>query len=268
MDAIGLIPAAGKGNRLHPFRYPKELFPIGYAAGSPDSDIRLKVVCEYALDGLAEAGVRRAYVIISDNKCEVLRFLSDGKEYGVELAYLHQREVVGLPTALDCATMWVRGQISALVLPDTIVEPRTAVRDLLLFREESEAEVVLGLFPTNHPEDLCPVEYDEGLRVIALHDKVRGCSIPNTWGLAVWTPAFMSLLHEVLRTGLPAGRELSLSEVFAHAMASGLRVMALPISGGRFWDIGKNSSLINARCEFERLDQLPVDLVEAPALTH
>ena len=30
MDFVGLIPAAGRATRLAPFRYPKELLPIGY----------------------------------------------------------------------------------------------------------------------------------------------------------------------------------------------------------------------------------------------
>lgn len=272
MDTIGLIPAAGKGSRLYPFRYPKELFPIGFGLGPRDSEVRPRAVCEYALDGLSEAGVRRAYVIVSDHKCEVLRFLSDGRDFGVELAYLHQREVVGLPSALDCATSWVKDQVSVLVLPDTVVEPRTAVRDLLHFREERGADVALGLFPTDHPEDLCPVEHDANFRVTALYDKTPGCMIRNTWGIVAWSPAFTAVLHDFVNDQgkLPRTRELPLSEVFAHALASGLRVMALPISGGRFWDIGKNSSLIRVRRELEKLDDLPVGPPEArgAALTH
>lgn len=256
MEAVGLIPAAGHGSRLRPFRYPKELLPLGYASSAlPGGDgLRIKVVCEYALDNLAEAGIEQAYVVISDHKCEILRFLSDGREHGIRLAYLHQSEVIGLPFAIDCAHGWIGDRTAVLVLPDAIVEPRDAVRQLLRFKEQRGADVVLGVFPTDHPHDLCPVRYDDRQRVIALHDKDRfgAGGLRNTWGMAVWGPRFGEHLHRFLAGDtVPAGRELTLAEVLTAAIESGLDVLALPVTAGKFWDIGKSSSLMQARLEIE-----------------
>lgn len=147
VEAVGIIPAAGKGTRFLPFRYPKELFPIGYK-NLDNGDIQLKVVCQYSLECLSDAAIENAYVIISDYKFEVVRFLSDGRDYGINLAYLHQREVNGLPFAIDCAYRWVRDKISVLVLPDTIVKPRNSVQQILNFLTRSRADIVLGIFPT------------------------------------------------------------------------------------------------------------------------
>jgi glucose-1-phosphate thymidylyltransferase len=259
MEAVGLIPAAGYGSRLRPFRYPKELLPLGYAPPShPESEgPRIKVVCEYALDNLVEAGIGQAYVVVSDHKCEILRFLSDGRDYRIRLAYLHQSEVVGLPSAIDCAYGWIGERTTALVLPDAIVEPRDAVRQLLDLRRRRGAEVVLGVFPTERPEELCPVRVDDHQRVVALYDKDKDAAggLRNTWGMAVWGPGFGEFLHAHLaqseRSAARAGRELTLADVLTAAIASGLEVVALQVAGGKFWDIGKSTSLIQARLELE-----------------
>jgi glucose-1-phosphate thymidylyltransferase len=256
MNAVGIIPAAGNGSRLRPFRYPKELLPLGYEPSTlPGGDgLRIKVVCEYALDSLVEAGVEQAYVVVSDHKCEILRFLSDGREYDIRLAYLHQNEVTGLPFAIDCAYGWIGDRTAVLVLPDAIVEPRDAVRQLLKVRQERGADVVLGVFPTDRPQDLCPVRYDDQQRVLALYDKDRfgAGGLRNTWGMAVWGPSFGEFLHRFLAQAKPlAGRELTLAEVLSAAIDAGMDIRALPLRGGRFWDIGKSSSLIQARMELE-----------------
>jgi glucose-1-phosphate thymidylyltransferase len=247
MNVIGIVPAAGKGSRLQPFRYPKELFPIGYTAGAcPSGDtFRLRVVCEYSLECLVAARVSQAFVIISDHKYEVVRFFSDGEEHGLHLAYLHQRNANGLPQAIDCAYPWARSAVSALVLPDTIVEPSDSVSRILDYLQESTADAVLGIYPTDHPEDR---------RVISLHDKCMHRNLLNTWGTAAWTPTFTEFLHDYLkRNAAPMGRELTLAEILVAALAQGLRVDAVPFSEGRFWDIGKNSSLVKARREFDKL---------------
>ncbi len=166
LETIGLIPAAGFGTRMKPFRYPKELFPIAYRDPSTeDKAICVRVVCQDAFDCLAAASISKAFVIISDHKSEVMRFLSDGRECGVDLAYLHQREVCGLPNALSCAYPWIRSSRVALLLPDTLIEPQDSIAQLLSFLETSGSDIVLGVFPTPHPEDLCPVEFDEQGRV-------------------------------------------------------------------------------------------------------
>lgn len=229
--------------------------PLGYASSDfSGSELRIKVVCEYALESLVEAGVKQAYVVISDNKCEILRFLSDGREYRIRLAYLHQNEVIGLPFAIDCAHGWIGDRNTVLVLPDAIVEPRDAVGQLLEFRRQRRADVVLGVFPTENPHDLCPVRFDEHHRVLALHDKDRfgAGGLRNTWGMAVWGPGFGEFLHQFLaRTVTPSGRELTLADVLTAALEEEMDVLALPVKGGKFWDIGKSSSLIQARLELE-----------------
>ncbi len=254
---VGIIPAAGRATRLRPFRYPKELFPIGYVwEKDKDRNIELKVVCQYVMECLVAADIAQAYIVMSDHKFEVVRFLADGADYGLNLAYLYQRELLGLPFAIDCAYQWMKDAISVLVLPDTILEPYDCVRQTLNFLYETSADLVLGVFPTDHPEDLCPVQFDTKGKVQKLYDKATSRGLMNTWGLAVWQPRFADFLHEQVRaTKLAAEKESILADIFSQAITQGLKVYAFPIPQGKFWDIGKSSSLIKARQEFEKYPQ-------------
>lgn len=185
MRPIGIIPAAGLGARLSPFRLAKELLPIGFTTvgGDCHEAPRVRLVCEYALDCLVAASVRQALVIIGDHKFEVTKCLSDGRSFSMDLAYLHQRTIAGLPLAIDCAFPWTVDRVSVLVLPDTILQPRNCLAQLLTFQALWSADLALGIFPTSHPSDLCPVDLDTDGRVLALYDKQIGTVPGNTLAL-------------------------------------------------------------------------------------
>jgi glucose-1-phosphate thymidylyltransferase len=249
MEPIGIIPAAGFGARLSPYRFAKELLPIGLSTDglAPGEAPRVRLVCEYALDCLMAASVRQALVVVADHKFEVMKCLSDGRDFSVELAYLHQRRIAGLPWAIDCGHAWTKDRLSALVLPDTIIEPRDCLRQLLAFRADKSAELALGVFPTPRPKDLCPVEFDADGRVLALYDKKSAAFAQNTWGIAAWTPRFAEFLHCFLaRHEAQPGRELALADIIAAFLRAGENVRAMPVRDGAFWDIGTSASLAEA----------------------
>ena len=237
-EPLAIIPAAGKGTRLLPFRCAKELATIGYdpIAGS-EGGLRPRLVIQYAIDGVAAAGVKQAFVVISDSKFEIMRVLSDGSEFGVSLAYLHQRDVTGLPAAIDCVFPWSYCRISLLALPDTIVAPVDASRAILADLHGGAADVVLGVFPTDHPEDLCPVVFDGEGCVSALLDKQPGVEICNTWGLVAWRPSFAVFLHEFLQEKNPQRQmEMPLAEVACRsAPGTSVRAAIGTSAGARRW---------------------------------
>jgi glucose-1-phosphate thymidylyltransferase len=247
--AVGIIPAAGNGRRLLPLRTIKELLAVGYdKAPEHEGGIRPRLVIQYALDALKAADVSEAYVIVGDNKLEIARVLSDGSEFGLALAYLHQREALGLPAALDVAFPWLHGRMTVMALPDTITYPLTSLRDILQeLRSNRTADVVLGVFPTDNPEELCPVVVDDQCRLIQLFDKTKNINIRNTWGIAAWTSRFSEFMHTFLaKRPLTNGPEITLAEVFSAALGSGIEIRCRMFDEGLFFDIGKNKSLISA----------------------
>lgn len=250
---FGIVPAAGAGTRLSPYRAPKELIQVGYR--SAGGQLLPKAAIEHVLTAMATGGADRAFVVLSPMKWDLFRYLGSGEQLGLDLAYLCQETPLGMPHAIDLATPFLAGQTVGMGMPDTIVAPQDCFAQLFDFHEGTRADLSLGLFPTAEPQALAPVVTEPGShRVLAIMDKPLDPPVANTWGIAVWSPVFTDLLHDyvgavlaMVEGGGCSGRELLLSEVFADAVTAGLRVHALSFDGGEFHDIGKPANLRRAR---------------------
>jgi glucose-1-phosphate thymidylyltransferase len=58
------------------------------------------------------------------------------------------------------------------------------------------------------------------------------------WGLAAWSPRFTRFMHAHLAARPADSGEYVLSDIFAAALAAGLRVRALPLANAHYHDIG------------------------------
>jgi glucose-1-phosphate thymidylyltransferase len=261
---FGIVPAAGAGTRLSPYRAPKELIQVGYRSAA--GQLLPKAAIEHVLTAMAAGGADRAFVIISPAKLELLRYLGSGEHLGLDLAYLCQETPLGMPHAIDLATPFLAGQTVSLGMPDTIVAPDDCFAQLFDFHEGTRADLSLGVFPTAEPRSLAPVVIEPGShRVLAIMDKPADPPAANTWGIAVWSPVFTELLHDYVAAGVgrgssplastaalrPPGGELLLSEVFADAITAGLRVHALAFDAGGFHDIGQPANVVRVRAWLE-----------------
>ena len=73
-------------------------------------------------------------------------------------------------------------------------------------------------------------------------DKPATTDVRNTWGIAVWSPAFTSLLARELESA----RDIVLGAVFQRAVERGLRVHAVVFDAGEFIDVGTPQGLAAA----------------------
>jgi glucose-1-phosphate thymidylyltransferase len=237
---VGLLPAAGRATRLRPYRSPKELVPLILAG--PDGAAMPVPVCHFALDALRRAAVDRAVLVISDDKLEVVRVLADGADYGVPLGYVVQPEPLGLTHVVACAAPWLAGADVLLALPDTVIFPDDALARVAERRRETDADLVLGVFPTEEPERLAPVELEAGGGVRAIHDKPAVAPARNTWGVIGWSPRFTAFCVD-WEARRPGGAEGKLSHAMEAARQAGLDVRAVELVDGIFRDIGTPGGL-------------------------
>jgi glucose-1-phosphate thymidylyltransferase len=249
----GIVPAAGAGSRLAPYRAPKELIQVGYR--SVDGQQLPKAAIEHILGAMRAGAVDRAFVVLSPVKWELFRYLGPGQHLGLDLAYLCQEAPLGMPHAIDLATPFLADQTVCMGMPDTIVAPDDCFSALFDFHEATQADLSLGVFPVADPRAVAPVVIEpESCRVIAIVDKPAEAPAANTWGIAAWSPVFTELLHAHVTTALRGpgpGRELLLTDVFMAAVTAGLRVHALTFESGEYHDIGNPSSLMRARARVE-----------------
>lgn len=239
---IGILPAAGIASRLLPFSYPKELLPVFFVTDRQNNKVCPKVAAEYSIMAMQYAGIKLYLVTISDNKTEIMRYFNNGGKLGINIAYLHQETPYGLPHAVNLGFEWFRDSYVCLALPDTIFYPFNAINIVRKKILSSQADLVLGVFPTSNPEQLGPVRFDSDGKVLEVLDKPKNINIFNTWGIAVWSPRFSLLLHQFLDASLENIQQ-PLGYIFNIAISKGLNVEAHFFEKGKYLDLGTAEGL-------------------------
>lgn len=249
---VGLIPAAGKGSRLAPFPCPKELFPVGYQdfMVNGQTQKRPKVVSQYLIENIIRAGADRLLIIVGDGKADIQKYYGNGSRFGIDIAYLYQEELSGMPGALNLAAPWIADATVVFGMPDTIIEPEHAFSDLLQYHMKSDAVLTLGLFETNTPSKFGMVATDEDNNIIYTVDKPAATTLTTMWGCACWSPQFTVLLSEFLKKNRYEGKEIVLGDVFNYALELKLNVKGFVFKDGQYIDIGTTDELDSALKKF------------------
>lgn len=255
-EVIGLIPAAGRADRLGALPCSKEIYPLGFRADAGGT-ARPRPVCGRLIESLARAGVSRALVLLRKGKWDIPALLGDGSQLGLPLAYLALDPTASVPETLDRAYSFVAESTVALGFPDIVVEPSDAYRPLLRRLRETSAAVVLGLFPTDQSWKCDMVETDDlgypgsaaAVRRIVI--KQAETSLRYTWSIAVWGPEFSRYLHDfVARQQTGATTEAYVGDVIQSAIDDGMEVIGERFEGGSFLDVGTPEDLLRASARF------------------
>jgi glucose-1-phosphate thymidylyltransferase len=154
---IGIIPAAGAGQRIQPLGCSKELLPVGCRV--IEGVQRPKSVAEYLVERMIAAGAEQICMVISAEKSDIMRYFAE-REYAAEIFYAVQQRPLGLCDALFRAEPFARHHDQVLIgLPDTIWFPENAYRAAL--EAHPEADVNLVLFPVLDPSAFDAVVADQ-----------------------------------------------------------------------------------------------------------
>lgn len=125
--------------------------------------------------------------------------------------------------------------------------------------QNTQCDVLLGLFPTQQPGNVDMVAVDNKGVVEYLDIKPQQTTLKYTWGVALWTPAFTKFMHNWLakidmskldKVGARhAHGELFVGDVIQAALDDGMRVEAVQVSDEPYLDIGTPENLIQAICK-------------------
>jgi glucose-1-phosphate thymidylyltransferase len=251
LPLVGLIPAAGRAERLGSLPCSKELLPIGFRE-TPRGPAP-KVAGHYLLERFRTAGVRRVFMVLHESKTDVPRYFGTGEIADVALAYLSIPGSRSVPETLDRAFPFVEEAIVALGFPDVLFEPADAYAPLIERQAATGADLVLGLFPTERFRTTDMVELGPDGRVVRVEVRPETTSLRYNWLIAVWSPVFTRFLHEVVQ-GAPAGEgELQIGAVVRSAVEAGLRVEGVEFPTGTYRDVGTPSELAAALREHARI---------------
>lgn len=170
----GIVPAAGRGSRIQPLAFSKELIPVGSRL---DRDAeRPCAVSEYLIERMILGGANKICFVISPGKSDILEYY--GAAYGTaSIAYVVQPRPTGLCDAIFRAEPLIgEGEDVLVGLPDTVWFPETGLAGL------PSQELAFLLFPVDHPEFFDAVVVDSQCRVKQIQVKQADAASNWIWG--------------------------------------------------------------------------------------
>ncbi len=259
-EIIGLIPAGGMASRLDPLPCSKEIYPVGFRKIDKGRSLRPKAVCHYLLEKMRLAGAQKAYIVLRHGKWDIPSYLEDGKMLGMNLAYLMMDLPFGVPYTIDQAYPFVKDSLIVFGFPDILFQPEDAFIDLLNRQAESNANLVIGLFPTDQPQKMDMVDIDTDGKVRGIYIKPDQTSLCYTWIIAVWDFVFTDFLHHYLadiqkrykpaitNAQIEELPELFLGDIIQAGIDHNLQVDSVLFPKGDCLDIGTSENLVKVAC--------------------
>ena len=176
----------------------------------------------------------------------------------MHIGYLIMNLPFGAPYTLDQAYPFVQDAMVVFGFPDIVFQPDDAFVQLLDQQSESDADIVLGLFPAHQPHKMDMVELGADGQIRKIEIKPVRTHLSYTWIIAVWTPKFTRFMHECVLSGqaikikYKAGanteeqKEVFLGDVIQSAIQNDLRIDTVLFEDGDYLDIGTPEDMVKA----------------------
>ncbi len=257
-EVIGLLPAGGQAARIAPLPCSKELYPVSFQKNNENGNLRPKAVCINLLEKMRLAGITKVYVILRDGKWDIPAYLGDGNMLNMDIAYLIMRLPFGAPYTLDQAYPFVQDSLVAFGFPDIIFKAEDSFVRLLERQSETNADIVLGVFPVEESQKWDMVNICDNGRIKQILKKPIKSNLHYAWIIAVWTPVFTHFMHKCLSTfqdaeihdntrdDISQQRELFVGDVIQDAINNDLRVEGVIFPDSSCLDIGTPEDLVKA----------------------
>ena len=215
IDLKAVILAAGEGRRCRPLTQTrsKVMLPVGN-----------RPFMEHVINALAENGIQDLYIVVGYQKERVMDHFEDGVDFGVNITYLEQNELLGTAHALGKAEDYI-DEPFLVVNGDNLIDSR-AVSELISSRGDN---VILAAL-RRHSGDYGVLMVEQE-RVKAIVEKPgRPCSgILNT-GAYKFSPEIFQDIHN---TPLSERGSYELTETISQMIAGGREIV--PLIGKGVW---------------------------------
>jgi glucose-1-phosphate thymidylyltransferase len=239
-----LVTAGGKGTRLRPITntHNKHLIPIAN-----------KPMIGYALEALAEAGVREVGVVVNpDTSSELQRALGGGEAWGVKISYVLQEAPLGLAHAVRVARDFLGDEPFVFYLGDNVIVGGVG-RFIEEFKSSGDA-CRLVLARVRDPERFGVPELRDG-RLVGVEEKPAN---PKSDFAVTGIYLYDHHIFEAVNAIQPSARgELEISDAHQYLIDHGYRVGYSEITG--WWkDTGKPEDLLEAnRLVLDKIREQP-----------
>ncbi|MDZ7317264.1 MAG: glucose-1-phosphate thymidylyltransferase [candidate division KSB1 bacterium] len=226
-----LITAGGRGTRLRPLTHTqnKHLLPIAN-----------KPILYYALEKVAEVGIKQVGIITNQEGEEVKRGLGSGEKWGVEITYIPQEAPLGLAHAVKIAQPFIGDDPFVFYLGDNMVVGGLQRFIDAFYAEKSNCHLTLSR--VKDPERFGVPEL-RGNRIVAIEEKPQH---PKSEYAVTGIYIYDSTIFEAVNAIKPSARgELEISDAHQYLLDHGYSISYSEITG--WWkDTGKPEDVLEA----------------------
>ncbi|WP_406855058.1 nucleotidyltransferase family protein [Alsobacter sp. KACC 23698] len=223
----GIVPAAGRGSRIQPLAFSKELLPVGSRLDGETE--RPCAVSEYLVERMLRGGADKICFVISPGKSDIMEYYGGG--YGsATIAYVVQPRPSGLCDAIFRATPLVPADEHVIVgLPDTVWFPADALAEL------PEDVLSFLLFPVDRPEFFDAVVMDRDGAVLEIQVKQKDAASQWIWGAFKMPGHVLAELRDLWQAR--NGRDEYIGTLVNAWLALGGKAVGVK-AGDRYVDVG------------------------------
>lgn len=251
----GIVPAAGRGSRIQPLAFSKELLPVG--SRTLHDTQRPCAVSEYLLERMIRGGADKICFVIGAGKSDILEYFG-GRFGSADLAYVVQPQPAGLCDAVFRARALVAATDTvAIGLPDTIWFPDHGLAAL------PDNELSFLLFPVERPEQFDAVMLAEDqLHVTEIKVKQHDPGTHWIWGAFKMPGAVLHELHDLWQQRNQRDEYFgTLINAYLAAGGSALGIKA----GEAYVDVGTLQGYRSAMLMLSESDAVESDASRAPS---
>jgi glucose-1-phosphate thymidylyltransferase len=226
-----LITSGGRGTRLRPLTHTqnKHLIPIAN-----------KPILFYALETVAEAGIKEVGIVTNQEGREVREAVGDGSAWGLRVTYIPQEAPLGLAHVVKISRDFVGDEPFVFYLGDNMVVGGIRRFIKAFFQEKSNCHLTLAR--VKDPERFGVPEI-RGKQIVRIEEKP---AVPKSEFAVAGIYIYDSSIFEAVENIRPSDRgELEISDAHQYLIEHGYKVTYSEITG--WWkDTGKPIDLLEA----------------------
>jgi UDP-N-acetylglucosamine diphosphorylase/glucosamine-1-phosphate N-acetyltransferase len=229
-----IILAAGEGKRLRPLteKRPKHMIPI---AGKP--------IIHQLIDSFKSNGVYKFSIVVGHLRENIIQYLSDGKEFGIEIEYVYQSNLRGTADALSQTEDKI-GETRFIVCYGDIYVSSDTIREVINAYDDKSFDAAVTVVSAKDQNQYGVVNIENGY-VKAIVEKPK-VAFPDSFANAGIYIFERNIFKGIRKTKKSARGEFELTDSIMNLKKSGSKIKSILIDSKSWIDIGLPWNLLEA----------------------